>query len=93
MEHFADRLRAAPQSRLQRSAAAEALAAARELSRRAQLLEEPDGEPREMPDAGMFAVADQITVAGNDLAVVLESEEQVAEAVRLVEEARKKAGV
>lgn len=46
-----------------------------------------------MPDAGMFAVADQITVAGNDLAVVLESEEQVAEAVRLVEEARKKAGV
>ncbi|MEU6089234.1 hypothetical protein ABZ865_20935 [Streptomyces sp. NPDC047085] len=93
MEHFADRLRAAPQSRLQRGAAAEALAAARELSRRAQLLEEPGTEPREMPDAGMFAVADQITVAGNDLAVVLTSEEQVAEAVGFVEEARKRAGV
>jgi hypothetical protein len=93
VEHFADRLRAAPQSRLQRGAAAEALAAARELSRRAQLLEEPGTEPREMPDAGMFAVADQITVAGNDLAVVLTSEEQVAEAVGFVEEARKRAGV
>jgi hypothetical protein len=93
VEHFADRLRAAPQSRLQRSAAAEALAVARELSRRAQSLEEPGAEPREMPDAGMFAVADQITVAGNDLAVVLGSEEQVAEAVELVEEARKRAGV
>ncbi|MFG2882487.1 hypothetical protein ACGFYV_09230 [Streptomyces sp. NPDC048297] len=93
MEHFADRLRAAPQSRLQRSAAAEALALARDLSRRAQLLEQPGAEPREMPDAGMFAVADQITVAGNDLAVVLANEEQVAEAVGLVEEARKRAGV
>ncbi|MFH8772236.1 hypothetical protein ACIF83_16090 [Streptomyces sp. NPDC085866] len=93
VDHFADRLRAAPQSRLQRGAAAEALAAARELSRRAQMLEEPGAEPREMPDAGMFAAADQIMVAGHDLAVVLENADQVTEAVELVEEARKRAGV
>ncbi|MER6068746.1 hypothetical protein ACFYZB_05550 [Streptomyces sp. NPDC001852] len=93
MDHFADRLRAAPQSRLQRGAAAEALALARELARRAQAVEEPGSEPREMPDAGMFAAADQILVAAHDLAVVLESDEQVAEAVRVVEEARQRAGV
>lgn len=93
MDHFADRLRAAPQSRLQRGAAAEALALARELARRAQLLEDPSAEPREMPDAGMFAAADQITVAGHDLAVVLRDERELAEAVALVEEAQKRAGV
>ncbi|AJE41037.1 hypothetical protein SNOD_14005 [Streptomyces nodosus] len=93
MDHFADRLRAAPQSRLQRSAAAEALGLARELARRAQLLEDPSAEPREMPDAGMFAAADQITVAAHDLAVVLTDERELAEAVALVEEAQKRAGV
>lgn len=93
MDHFADRLRAAPQSRLQRGGAAEALALARELARRAQLVEEPGTEPREMPDAGMFAAADQITVAGHDLALVLKDEGEVREAVRLVEEARERAGV
>ncbi|AOR33865.1 hypothetical protein BFF78_24920 [Streptomyces fodineus] len=93
MDHFADRLRAAPQSRLQRGAAAEALAVARELSRRAQLLEEPGAPPREMPDAGMFAAADQILVAAHDLALVLRSDDEVAEAVRVVEEARQRAGV
>jgi hypothetical protein len=93
VDHFADRLRAAPQSRLQRGAAAEALALARELARRAQLLEDPSGEPREMPDAGMFAAADQITVAGHDLALVLRDERELAEAVALVEEAQKRAGV
>ncbi|OPG05343.1 hypothetical protein SAMN06272735_3465 [Streptomyces sp. TLI_55] len=93
MDHFADRLRAAPQSRLQRGAAAEALGLARELARRAQLLEDPSGEPREMPDAGMFAAADQITVAVHDLALVLTDEGQIDEAVRLVEEAQKRAGV
>ncbi|MCZ9344814.1 hypothetical protein NGM37_44410, partial [Streptomyces sp. TRM76130] len=66
---------------------------ARELSRRAQLAEDPDAEPRVMPDAGMFAAADQITVAGHDLAVVLRSEAEVAEAVRLVAEAQRRAGV
>ncbi|MFF8728262.1 hypothetical protein ACF073_17470 [Streptomyces sp. NPDC015171] len=93
VDHFADRLRAAPQSRLQRSAAAEALGLARQLAGWAQRVEAPGAEPREMPDAGMFAVADQILVAAHDLAVVLESDEQVAEAVRLVEEARQRAGV
>ncbi|WP_343235695.1 hypothetical protein [Streptomyces sp. SID10815] len=93
VDHFADRLRAAPQSRLQRSAAAEALALAREFARRAQLAEAPEREPQEMPDAGMFAVADQITVAGHDLALVLKDEAEVEEAVRLVTEAQKRAGV
>ncbi|MET9681890.1 hypothetical protein [Streptomyces coeruleorubidus] len=91
VDHFADRLRAAPQSRLQRGAAAEALGLARELARRAQVLE--GLEPREMPDAGMFAAADQITVAAHDLAVVISSGADVDDAVRLVEEAQKRAGV
>lgn len=93
MDHFADRLRAAPQSRLQRSAAGAALELARELARRAQAVEEPGTEPRKMPDAGMFAVADQILVAAHDLALVLKNDEEVGEAVRLVEEARARAGV
>ncbi|MFI6207135.1 hypothetical protein ACIBAI_12120 [Streptomyces sp. NPDC051041] len=93
VDHFADRLRAAPQSRLQRGAAAEALEAARELARWAQVLESPGTEPRRMPDAGMFAAADQITVAGRDLALVLRSEDEVEKAVRLVVEAQRRAGV
>ncbi|WP_256096322.1 MULTISPECIES: hypothetical protein [unclassified Streptomyces] len=93
VDHFADRLRAAPQSRLQRGAAAEALALARELARRAQLVEEPGAQPREMPDAGMFAAADQITVAVHDLALVLTDEGQIDEAVELVAQAQKRAGV
>ncbi|MGW7525589.1 hypothetical protein [Streptomyces sp. NPDC054783] len=93
VDHFADRLRAAPQSRLQRGAAAEALELARELARRAQAVEEPGSEPRQVPDAGMFAVADQILVAAHDLAVVLSSDDEVAEAVRVVEEAHQRAGV
>ncbi|QNP72282.1 hypothetical protein IAG44_24600 [Streptomyces roseirectus] len=90
---FADRLRAAPQSRLQRGAAAEALRLAQDLARWAQEVETPGDEVRVMPDAGMFAVADQITVAAHDLAVVLRSVGEVEEAVRVVEDARKRAGV
>ena len=93
VDHFADRLRAAPQSRLQRSAAAEALGLAREFALRAQRVEDPSGEPREMPDAGMFAAADQITVAAHDLALVLKDEGQVEEAVELVGQAQQRAGV
>ncbi|WP_221355219.1 hypothetical protein [Streptomyces beigongshangae] len=93
VDHFADRLRAAPQSRLQRGAAAEALGLARELALRAQRLEDPGHTPREMPDAGMFASADQITVAVHDLALVLRTEAELAEALVLVEEAQKRAGV
>ena len=46
-----------------------------------------------MPDAGMFAAADQITVAGHDLALVLRDERELPEAVALVEEAQQRAGV
>ncbi|MFB4423901.1 hypothetical protein C5F59_022800 [Streptomyces sp. QL37] len=89
VDRFADRLRSTPQSRLQRGAAAEALATARELSARAQRAEAPDREPRTMPDAGIFAVGDQLAVAGRDLAVALEtaSSQELDEAVRCVEEA------
>ncbi|MET7359008.1 hypothetical protein ABZS76_11205 [Streptomyces sp. NPDC005562] len=93
VDQFADRLRAAPQSRLQRGAAAEALALARELALWTQRVEEPTAQPREMPDAGMFAAADQITVAGRDLALVLTGPEDLARALDLVAEAQKKAGV
>ncbi|MDQ0795976.1 hypothetical protein [Streptomyces sp. B1I3] len=89
VDRFADRLRSAPQSRLQRGAAAEGLAVARELSARAQRAEAPGREPRVMPDAGIFAVGDQLAVAGRDLAVTLEtaSSQELDEAVRCVEEA------
>ncbi|CAM5379530.1 MULTISPECIES: hypothetical protein [Streptomyces] len=93
VDRFADRLRSAPQSRLQRGAAAEALAAARELAVRAQRLEAPDAEPREVPDAGMFAVGDQLAVVGRDLAAALETapSQELDEAVRYVEEAAARA--
>lgn len=73
VERFADRLRAAPQSTLQRGAAAEALELARELALRAQRLEDPDGAApaRVMPDEGLFTVGDQVAVAGLDLAEAL----------------------
>ncbi|MGW6707657.1 hypothetical protein ACWGDE_22590 [Streptomyces sp. NPDC054956] len=82
VERFADRLRAAPQSRLQQGAAEVALDLARELSARAQRLEEaaagsgdgPGAAPaREMPDEGIFVVGDQVAVAGTDLAEALRS--------------------
>lgn len=96
VERFADRLRAAPQSRLQRGAAAEGLALARELAVRAQRIEAPGREPRIMPDAGLFAVADQLVVAGTDLAEAMRrtetaSPELLGEAVGLVEEAARRA--
>ncbi|MEU8569678.1 hypothetical protein AB0C51_15185 [Streptomyces pathocidini] len=88
VDQLTDRLRAAPQSRLQRGAAAEGLALARELAAWTDRLESPGQEPREMPDAGMFAVADQLAVAGHDLAEAMRtaSAGQLAEAVALVEE-------
>lgn len=96
-DRFADRLRAAPQSRLQRGAAAEALALARELAVRAQRIEEPDREPRIMPDAGVFAVADQVSVASHDLAEALRSvpveSRAVDDAAALVRSAAERAGL
>ncbi|GLF99306.1 hypothetical protein [Streptomyces yaizuensis] len=98
VERFADRLRVAPQSRLQRGAAAEALELARELARRAQIIENPDSAPLIMPDAGIFAAADQVTVAGTDLAEALRTAppgavEGLAEAVALVRAAAERAGM
>ncbi|MET9801498.1 hypothetical protein [Streptomyces sp. NPDC006368] len=96
VERFADRLRTAPQSRLQRGAAAEGLELARELALRAQRLEAPDTAPRIMPDAGVFAVADQLVVAGNDLAGILRtasSAAEVDEVVGLVRRAAARAGL
>ncbi|MFD6231019.1 hypothetical protein ACFWFZ_29770 [Streptomyces sp. NPDC060232] len=98
VERFADRLRAAPQSRLQQGAAAAALDLARELSVRAQRLEAPGQPPRQMPDEGLFVVGDQVAVAGQDLAEALRGgsgapdtakapSEMLDEAVRLVEQA------
>ncbi|ROQ97658.1 hypothetical protein EDE04_4163 [Streptomyces sp. 2132.2] len=105
VERFADRLRAMPQSRLQQGAAARALELARELSVRAQALEAPPegagaAPAREMPDAGVFVVGDQVAVAGLDLAQALRAaaaegtpgtakapSEMLDEAVRLVERA------
>ncbi|MFJ1548388.1 hypothetical protein [Streptomyces sp. NPDC088246] len=93
VDRFADRLRAAPQSRLQRGAAAEGLATARELALRAQRIEAPDREPRIMPDAGIFAIGDQLAVAGRDLAVALEAapSAELDEAVQFVAEAAARA--
>ncbi|MFD0272004.1 hypothetical protein ACFVGY_36365 [Streptomyces sp. NPDC127106] len=108
VERFADRLRAMPQSRLQQGAAAEALRLARELSARAQRLEEPHraAPAREIPDAGVFVVGDQVAVAGADLAAALHAADAadadaretatapsgiLDEAVRLVEQAEVRA--
>ncbi len=99
VERFADRLRAAPQSRLQRGAAAEGLGLARALAVRAQRAEDPEREPVVMPDAGVFTVADQLVVAGNDLAEILRTAPsdshggELSEAVRLVREATERAGL
>ncbi|MEO3976350.1 hypothetical protein [Streptomyces sp. CAU 1734] len=98
VDRFADRLRAAPQSRLERGAAAGALALARELARRAQLLENPDRTPVIMPDAGVFAVADQLSVAGADIAEALRTAPprraaEVDEAVELVRAAVERSGL
>ncbi|MER7467583.1 hypothetical protein [Streptomyces sp. NPDC097981] len=110
VERFADRLRAMPQSRLRQGAAAQALELARELSVRAQALEGPQqaaaaAPAREIPDAGVFVVGDQVAVAGLDLAEALRAAEAAGgarktakapseildEAVRLVEQAEVRA--
>ncbi|MFH8370861.1 hypothetical protein [Streptomyces sp. NPDC018031] len=96
VDRFADRLRALPQSALTRGAAAEGLALARELAARAQRLEEPGGRPRTVPDAGVFAVGDQVAVTGHDLAEALrrtpEGARELADALALVEAAARGTG-
>ncbi|MFD7666525.1 hypothetical protein [Streptomyces sp. NPDC059788] len=87
VDALADRLRALPQSTLARGSAAEALALARELAGRAERIEEPGREPRAFPDAGMFAVGDQVAVAGHDLVEAVRAagdERELASAVELV---------
>ncbi|MBA0049435.1 hypothetical protein E0L36_00440 [Streptomyces sp. AJS327] len=74
VDRLADRLRALPESRLRRGAAAEGLALARELATRAQRREFPHREPAWLPDEGLFAVGDQVAVAGHDLALALEGQ-------------------
>ncbi|MET7936596.1 hypothetical protein [Streptomyces sp. NPDC005322] len=106
VDRLADRLRALPQSRLRAGAAAEGLALARELSLRAQRLEDPGAAPLTVPDAGLFVVADQVAVAGHDLAHALvrapggtgdggsgRAAGELAAAVALVEEAAARCGV
>ncbi|WP_069816203.1 hypothetical protein [Streptomyces sp. TP-A0874] len=101
VDRLADRLRAAPQSRLRRGAAAEGLALARSLAERAQRIEFPGREPRLIPDAGELLVADQLAVAGHDLAEALltgevvgeEAERQLTEALAEVAEAARRCGL
>jgi hypothetical protein len=70
-EQLGDRLRRLPESALRRGAAAEGFALARELTRRAQLLEFPGSTPRELPDEGVLTVGDQLAVATHDLAEIV----------------------
>ncbi|MBO8190468.1 hypothetical protein ITI46_01860 [Streptomyces oryzae] len=74
VERLADRLRALPESALRQGAAAEGLSLARELALLAQRLEFPErGMSRVLPDAGVFAVGDQLAVAGHDVVAALET--------------------
>ncbi|MGY1436167.1 hypothetical protein [Streptomyces reniochalinae] len=96
VERLADRLRAAPQSALTRGAAADGLALARELATLAQRLEfgAETAARRTLPDAGVFAVGDQLAVAGHDLVAALraapgeDAEPVLEEALRAVETVR-----
>ncbi|MET9290582.1 hypothetical protein [Streptomyces sp. NPDC003077] len=96
VDALADRLRALPQSALSRGAAAEGAALARELSERARRLESPERKPYELPDAGMFVVADQVAVTGHDLVEAVRSApadvaaRELAEAEALVREAARR---
>jgi hypothetical protein len=71
VDRLAARLRSLPQRRLRAGAAAAGLDLARWLARAAQELEFPGREPYEVPDEGVFAVGDQVAVAGHDLAGAL----------------------
>ncbi|MQS13765.1 hypothetical protein F7Q99_16185 [Streptomyces kaniharaensis] len=82
-DKLADRFRSLPQSKLlgavpgYDSRAAAALALARRLAALALAVE--GGPEREFPDAGAFAVGDQLAVAGHDLAAALEGLPEGAE--------------
>ena len=71
-DRLADRFRSMPQSRLA-ALAPEGLLLARQLVRRTQELEGGAGHG-ELPEAGIFAVGDQIALAAHDLAAALAAE-------------------
>jgi hypothetical protein len=71
VDRLSDRLRVLPESRLRRGAAEAAFALARELADRARRLERPVPPPTEFPAVGIYAVGDQLAVAGHDLAEAL----------------------
>ncbi|KJK57098.1 hypothetical protein [Saccharothrix sp. ST-888] len=87
VERLADRYRAMPQSRLlgavpgHPSRAAAGLALARQLASAA--LAAAGEPPHEFPDAGPFAVGDQLAVAGHEFAVAADGP-QLAEALAAV---------
>ncbi|MDX2853687.1 MULTISPECIES: hypothetical protein [Streptomycetaceae] len=75
---LAARYRSLPQSRLRGEVARAGLELARELAARAQRIEFPGREPLTMPDEGVFAIGDQISVAAHDLAAALEPHPELA---------------
>ncbi|UED85953.1 hypothetical protein [Streptomyces profundus] len=87
LERAVERVRRLPESRLRRGAAAEGRALADELTRRAQLLERPYGGTRRVPDAGPWAVGDQIAVTGHDLARAIQQAPDEGRARRELAEA------
>ncbi|GAA0681041.1 hypothetical protein GCM10010193_38450 [Kitasatospora atroaurantiaca] len=88
VDRLADRFRSMPQSRLlgavpgHPSRAAAGLELARRLA--AAALAAAGEEPHEFPDAGAFAVGDQLAVAGHELAAVGDAR-ALAEALAAVE--------
>ncbi|WP_431680120.1 hypothetical protein [Kitasatospora sp. KL5] len=94
VDRLADRFRSMSQSRLlgavpgHPSRAGAALALVRTLASTALELE---GEPpREVPDAGAFAVGDQLSVTGHDLVIAAQDRpEALAEALAAVLEAER----
>jgi hypothetical protein len=76
-DRLADRFRSMPQSRLARLAP-DGLLLARRLARRAAVLEGGPGRP-ELPDAGIFAVGDQLALTAHDLAAALAAGEEGAD--------------
>jgi hypothetical protein len=71
-DRLADRFRSMPQTRLA-ALAPEGLLLARQLVRRTRELEGGAGHG-ELPEAGIFAVGDQIALAAHDLAAALAAE-------------------
>ncbi|MCZ2526735.1 hypothetical protein GQS52_16655 [Streptomyces sp. SCUT-3] len=114
VDRIADRFRSLPQSRLLAAAdgggasrAALGLELARTLAASAQREEFPGAEPRRIPDLGVFAIGDQIAVAGHDLAAALAAgggregaspgeasrEDVLQEALRAVAETTRRCGL